>query len=131
MLKVSFRPISQVIAPKTPQLWGARGDLEPVVADEQEIVRSLFRSSEICLEGGVPAEDVPEYFRWKSGHVQQRVTSTFEFDDCRLVLLDLLLQRSYRFDVGFAAWTGSVRDLTWMACPLTPSNLVELACRYW
>ena len=103
MSKVSFGPISQVVTPKTPQLWGARGDLEPVMAHKQEVVRFVFQPAKICVEGDVPTENIPEDFRWKFGYIQKRVTSAFELDDCRLVLSNLLLQSPYRFYIGFAA----------------------------
>ena len=36
---IPFLPIPQRISPKTPKFWGARRDLEPVVANEEEAVR--------------------------------------------------------------------------------------------
>ena len=41
MLKVSFHPISQVVAPETPKVLSTRGDLEPMVRNKQEVMRSL------------------------------------------------------------------------------------------
>ena len=112
MLKVPSCPIFQVITPETPNLWGARGDLEPVMAHQEEVVRSLLQPSKICLAGDIPTENFPEYFGRKSGHVQKRVPSAFEFDDCHLVPPDLLLQSPYRHDINFATQTrGLVRDL--------------------
>ena len=100
--KVSSRPILQVITPETPNLWGARSDLEPVMANQEEVVRSLLQPFKIHLAGDTPTEKFPEYFGRKSGHVQKRVPSAFEFDDCHLVLPDLLLQSPYRRDIDFA-----------------------------
>ena len=100
--KVSLRPILQVITPETSNLWGARGDLEPVMANQEEVVRSLLQPFKGCLAGDTPTENFPEYFGWKSGHVQKRVPSAFEFNDCHLVPLDLLLQSPYRPDIDFA-----------------------------
>ena len=39
--KVPAFPVFQIVAPGIPQSWGEIGDLEPVVTDEEEVVRPL------------------------------------------------------------------------------------------
>ena len=46
------------------------------------------------------------------------------------MLLDLLLQGLYGFDIGFAAYTELIRGLARMICLLTLGNLAGLARRY-
>jgi len=36
------RPVLRGVSPETPNLRGRRGDFEPVVADEEEVVRLLI-----------------------------------------------------------------------------------------
>ena len=98
-----FRPILQIVAPATPNLGGTRGDLEPMMADEEEVIGSLLDPVEDSLGGDDPTENIPEYFGRKRGYVQQRVPSAFELDYSPLVLCDLLLQSPYGPDVDLAA----------------------------
>ena len=39
---VAFLPILQSVSPETPKFWGSRRDLEPVVANEEEVPRTLL-----------------------------------------------------------------------------------------
>jgi len=85
-------PVLRSISPETPKLWGGRGDCEPVVANEEEVVRLFLEPIEITLGGDVPLEDTAEHFGWEFRNVQQRVSGAFEPRDSRLVLPDLLIQ---------------------------------------
>jgi hypothetical protein len=38
---VPSRPLFQRVAPETPKLWSVRGDLEPMVTNEEEIISTL------------------------------------------------------------------------------------------
>jgi len=80
-----------------------RGDLESVMANKQEVIRSLLQPIKVSLNGDVPTENIPEDFGQESGHVQQRVSSAFELYDGCLLLLDLLPQTLYGFDIDLAA----------------------------
>ena len=44
---MTFLPILQSVSPEAPKFWGAGCDLEPVVADEEEVIRALLQSSKI------------------------------------------------------------------------------------
>ena len=98
-------PIHRGIAPETPNFGGAQGNLEPVMADEQEVARSFLQPVEVVPEGDITPEDIAQHFGWELGNVQQTVPSAFELDDDPLVLSDLLLQISDGFDVDLAAET--------------------------
>jgi len=39
--------VLQGVSPETPEFWGAGCDLEPMVANEEEIVRTLLQPSEM------------------------------------------------------------------------------------
>jgi len=39
---MAFPPVLQSVSPETPKFWGSRRDFEPVVANEEEIVRALL-----------------------------------------------------------------------------------------
>ena len=47
-----FLPFPQSISPETPKLRSTRCDLEPVVADEEEVERALAESIEVWAEAG-------------------------------------------------------------------------------
>ena len=68
--KVPSRPIFQAVSPKPPKVWSARGDLKPVMADEEEVVRFLLQCAEFSFDGDVSTEDVSKYFWRESGYVQ-------------------------------------------------------------
>jgi hypothetical protein len=87
-------PILNRISPETPKPRGGRGDLEPMVADEEEVVRGLRQPAKVSIRNDVPSENGSKYLgREESRHVQQGVSSAFEFDDGPLVFLNLLFQR--------------------------------------
>ena len=73
-------PFRWGLAPETPNLWGAQSDLEPMVANEQEIARPFLQFVEVALERDVPTEDVAKDFGRECGDIQQRVPSAFELD---------------------------------------------------
>ena len=79
-----------------------RGDLEPVVANEQEIAGSLLQLVEVALEHDIPMENLAKDFGWELGNVQQRISSAFKLDYGPLMLPDLLIQGPYGIDVGLA-----------------------------
>ena len=113
MPEVSFRPTLEIVAPETPEIRVMGGDFEPVVANEQEVIGSILQITKCFLEGHVPAKNVPEYFGWKLGYIQHRVTSPFELYDGHLVLLDLFLQNSYFRDILCAVQP--IPELSWIA----------------
>ena len=47
-----------------------QGDFAPVMANEQEVVRSFFQPVEVVLEGDVRLEDLAKRFGWERGDVQ-------------------------------------------------------------
>ena len=88
------------IAPETTMPWGGRGDLEPVMAYEEEAVRGSRQPAKVPIRNGVPTENVPKYLGREVGrHVQQRISSTFGFDEGPFVFLDLLFQSPYEIEV--------------------------------
>ena len=93
-------PIPGSVAPVTPKFRSPRGDFEPVVADEEEVVRSPIQSSEIMLGGDVPVENIAKNLGWELGNVQKRVPGAFELDDSLLMLSDLFLQSAYGIGVA-------------------------------
>jgi hypothetical protein len=100
---IPSRPVLEGVAPETPKLWGARGDLGPVMANEEEVMGSLLQPAKFTLEGDIPTENIAKYFGWELGNVQQRVPSAFELDQGPLMLSDLFIQNQYGFDVDLAA----------------------------
>ena len=62
--------VFQVVAPKSPKLQGAQSHLEPVVANEEEVIRSFLQPAERFLERDIPTENVPEYLGWECVHIQ-------------------------------------------------------------
>jgi len=96
-------PIPYRIAPKVPKLRGTRGNLKPVVANEEEVIRALRQPAEVSTRNGVPTENASQYLGWEeSRHVQQRVPGAFELDYdplVSLVFFDLLFQREYGIEV--------------------------------
>ena len=64
-------PVLGDVTPKTPKFWSTRGDLEPMVTDEQEVVGLLTQPIKVILEGDVPMENLAEDFGWELGNVQQ------------------------------------------------------------
>ena len=101
-MTVPSSPILRGIAPETPNLWSPRGDLEPMMANEEEVVRSLIQPVKIPIEGDIPGKDTTKYFGWEFGNVQKRVPGVFELGDGLLVLSDLIIQSAYGIDVGLA-----------------------------
>jgi len=61
---MTFLPISQIVAPEALNLGGARGDLEPMVTDQEEVVGSLLEP----IGDGASPEDGSQYFRRESGY---------------------------------------------------------------
>ena len=70
-------PVLRGAPPVAPKFWGRQSDLVPVVANEEEVVRSLFQPTEVALEGDVTTKDIAEHFWRELGNVQQRVPSAF------------------------------------------------------
>jgi hypothetical protein len=99
---VHSRPILESTPPETPNFWSARGHLEPVMANEQEVVRSFLQLVEVAREHDIPLKDVAEHFGRELVNVQQRVPSAFEVAQGFLVFLDLLVQSADPVDVSFA-----------------------------
>ena len=60
---IAPRPLVQAVAPKRPKLRGVGSDLEPVVADEEEIVGPLPQSTKAPFSEDVPTKDVTEDLR--------------------------------------------------------------------
>ena len=85
--KVPAFPVSQIVTPGIPQSWGEIGDLEPVVTDEEEVVRALWYLGKVGITDprGVDVEtkDVTEDFWRYACDVQQRVSGALESDNFR------------------------------------------------
>lgn len=64
------RPVLWGVSPETPNLWGRRGDLEPVTTNEEEVVGALLQPAKVIIEGDIPVKDIAEYFGWELGNVQ-------------------------------------------------------------
>ena len=97
---MAFAPILYRVAPEAPKLRSTRRDLEPVMANEEEVVRVLRQPAKVSIRNNVPSEDVPKDLGWEeSRNVQQRVSGAFEMDYGLLVFFDLLIQRSYGIEV--------------------------------
>ena len=79
---IALGPMFQTVAPIGPKHRCTGGDLKPVVADEEEVVRSRLRLVGESFRGDVPTEDFPKQFWWDACvYVQQRVSSALELDD--------------------------------------------------
>ena len=90
---IVFLPVLERVSPETPKFRSVGCDLEPVVANEEEIVRALPKALEVRR----PNEDSGEYVtkdfgRHAGGYVQQRVSVTLELDHVPVALFDPLLQ---------------------------------------
>ena len=70
-------PVFAGVSSETPKFWSARGDLEPAMANEQEVARPLLQPAKFVFEDDVPTENIPKYFGEKLENVQQRVPSAF------------------------------------------------------
>jgi hypothetical protein len=89
-------PVFQTVTPETPELRGATGDFEPVVTDEEEVVRALSYSGKVVATEvwhDVQMEDVPEDFRRYARDVQRGVSRPFESDKLRRYFFDPFIQR--------------------------------------
>ena len=96
-------PVLYRVAPGAPKLRCTRGDLEPVGANEDEVVRALRRPAKVSIWNDVPTENFPEYlWREESRYVQQRVALAFESDYGPLMFFNLPFQRSYGIEVDFS-----------------------------
>ena len=84
-------PVLRGVSPETPNLWSLRSDLEPVTADEEEIVRSLAQSTEGAPEGDVLVENFAKDFGREFRDAQKRVARAFEPDDDLPFFSDLLV----------------------------------------
>ena len=62
--EVPFFPVFQTVTPGIPQFWGVKCDLEPVVTNEEEVVRALWYLGKVGVTDPRDAEikDVPEDF---------------------------------------------------------------------
>ena len=63
------------VTPETPKFWSARGNLEPVMTNKQEIMRFLLQPGKGVFAGDFPTENIAKYFGRKFGNVQ-RVSSS-------------------------------------------------------
>ena len=61
------RPLLQSVTPKRPKFRGARGDLEPVVANEEEVVRAILHPEKVPSRDGVPTKYVAKDLRRNAG----------------------------------------------------------------
>jgi len=102
-------PIPQRVPPEAPEFWGERCNLEPVVTNEEEVVRALLqlldvpRARRMASPNEAPNEYTPEDFGgYVCGYVQQRIPGAFELDYVSSALFDLSLQGAYRVDVVLA-----------------------------
>ena len=62
-------PILRSVSPETPKLRSVRRDLESMVANEEEVVRSLIQPIKVALEGDIPMKNIAKDFGWELGHV--------------------------------------------------------------
>ena len=63
---IPSRPLFQAVTPKTPQFRRVRGDFEPMVTDEEEIVGTPPHSVivwGVSIRDDVPTKEGPEDFR--------------------------------------------------------------------
>ena len=68
-------PVHWGVTPEIPKFWSARGNLEPVMTNKQEIMRFLLQPGKGVFAGDVPTENIAKYFGRKFGNVQ-RVSSS-------------------------------------------------------
>jgi hypothetical protein len=73
---VPSRQVPGVFTPEAPEFWSAQGDLEPVVANEQDIVRS----TNSIIEHGVQMENFAKEFVRELVNFQWQVLGAFESD---------------------------------------------------
>ena len=71
---ISSPPLFQGVTPETPKLRSVRGDLKPMMTNEEEVVGALPQSAKvwvISIRNDVPTKDEPEDFRgYARGDVQ-------------------------------------------------------------
>ena len=107
---VPFLPVLQSVAAVGPKLRSVGCDLEPMMANEEEVVRTLGKPIEMQLGVRIwawpnedPGKDISKDFWRDTGDVQQRVSSAFELDDVSVAVLYLPLQDSYRLCIDLQA----------------------------
>ena len=86
---VSSQPFSQRVSPVAPEFRCVRGELEPMVTYEEEIVGAFSES----IEWGETIIPTPEDFEgYDDGYIQQRISSSLESGCVLCTFFDLLLQ---------------------------------------
>lgn len=97
---MAFPPFHQGVSPETPKLRSARSDLEPMVANEEEVVRVRMEAIEVrigryphapALDEDVGKDAFKDFGRHAHGYVQQRIPGAFELDYVTLALFYLFL----------------------------------------
>ena len=82
-------PVLQSVSAVCPKFGHARCDLEPMMTNEEEVVRALGERLEMQFRVWIwtgpdedPGKNIPKDF-WgdAGGDVQQRISSAFELDD--------------------------------------------------
>jgi hypothetical protein len=71
-MRVLSLPVFQTVTPEAPELRETVGDFEPVVTNEEEVVRVLLYSGELGVTefcSDVETEDVPKDFWRYAGDV--------------------------------------------------------------
>ena len=69
--KIPFLSVLEVVAPEGPKPGSPRGDLEPVMTNEEEIARVFRHVIKGFLGRDVPTENVAEYLGWERRYVQE------------------------------------------------------------
>ena len=89
---------------KAPKLRSTRGNLVPVMANEEEVVQAAHQLAEVPMRNHVATEKFVQYLGREAGrHIRQRVLSTLELDCDPLVVLYLLFQGPDGIEVYFPA----------------------------
>ena len=71
---MALLPVLERVSPETPKFRGVGCNFEPVVANEDEIVRALLQPFEAMLPNEALDEYLSEDFgRYAGGNVQQRI----------------------------------------------------------
>ena len=107
-------PVLQSVSTVGPKLRGVGRDLEPMIANEEEVVRVLAEPIEVPVNAWSwirpkedPGKDISKDF-WghAGGYFQQRISGAFELDCVPLPFFYLPLQFSDQLDVGLLSHAG-------------------------
>ena len=131
---VSSQPLFQGVSPVAPEFRHVRGDLKPMVTDEEEVVGAFSEPTkwrETTLRSDVPTKDGSKDFGGcDDGYVQQRVSSPLELGYIPSAFFDSLLQIADAVYVDFVAHTVQHRSASAATGRLVMASLTSKTTHY-